>query len=681
MTPAERIQQLRDEIRRHEELYYVHAAPEISDAEFDALMRALQELESAHPELITPDSPTQRVGGRPVESFASVEHLAPMLSLDNAYNEDELRAFDERVRRGLAASDAVTYVAELKIDGLSIALTYEDGRLVRGATRGNGVRGEEVTQNVRTVRAIPLRLRGGPRGRVEVRGEVYLSRRAFERINKEQEDAGEPLYANARNTAAGTMRNLDPSLVARRGLHAWTYQVVWPDDEVSPTRVSPVPGDVRPQTHAEMLEQLKQWGAPVEPHWHTCQGIDEVVAFCNTWRDKRASLTFETDGVVIKVNDLALRERLGYTSKFPRWATAFKFPAERKVTMLHRIEINIGRTGAATPFAVLEPTVVAGSTISMATLHNPDDIVRKDIRPGEMVIIEKAGDVIPRVVGPVAPEAPNRPARWVMPTTCPVCGSELRKPEDEAVWRCENSSCPSKLRRGLEHFASRGAMNIEGMGESLIAQLCDKAIVRSLADIYRLDESTLVNLERMGRKSASNLLSEIEKSKSNPVWRLLYGLGIRHVGERGAQVLADHFGSIDEIAQASLDSLQQVREIGPVLAASVRSWFDEPANRELIDALRRAGVTVTGERKTVPAGPQPLTGKTFVITGTLAAMSRDDAQARIEALGGKVTGSVSRKTTYVVVGTDAGSKLEKAHALGVPTLDEPAFLRLIMLEK
>ena len=668
MTAAARIQQLRDEIRRHEELYYVHAAPEISDAEFDALMRELQQLEAAHPELVTPDSPTQRVGGRPTESFATVEHLTPMLSLDNAYNEEELRAFDERVRRGLGTADAVTYVAELKIDGLSIALTYEDGTLVRGATRGDGTRGEDVTPNVRTVRAIPLRLKSGPAGRIEIRGEVFLSKRAFERINQEQADAGEMLYANARNTAAGTMRNLDPSLVAKRGLSAWTYQVVSPQ---RPERAS----------HAEVLTELKQWGAPVEPHWRKCTGIDEVLAFCTEWRDKRATLTFETDGVVIKLNDLALRERLGYTSKFPRWATAFKFPAERKVAMLHRIDINIGRTGAATPFAMLEPTVVAGSTISMATLHNPDDIIRKDIRPGELVIIEKAGDVIPRVVGPAHPEAANRPAPWTMPAECPLCQSPLQKPEDEAVWRCENSSCPSKLRRGLEHFASRGAMNIEGMGESLIAQLCDKGLIHNLADIYRLDAPRLEDLERMGKKSAAKLLNELDKSKTNPVWRLLYGLGIRHVGERGAQVLADHFGSIDAIEKASLEDLQRVREIGPVLAASVRSWFDAPANRALIDEFRRAGLTLAGERKVAPVGPQPLAGQTFVITGTLAAMSRDEAQRQIETLGGKVTGSVSKKTSYVVVGADAGSKLEKAQALGVRTLDEPAFLRLIMWEQ
>jgi DNA ligase (NAD+) len=672
MRASERIQHLRDEIRRHEELYYVHATPEISDAEFDALMRELQQLEAAHPDLRDPDSPTQRVGGRPAEGFATVTHLVPMLSLDNAYNEEELRAFDERVRRGLGTSDPVTYVAELKIDGLSIALTYEDGRLVRGATRGDGVRGEDVTQNVRTVRAIPLRLKSGPRARFEIRGEVYLPRHAFERINREQQEAGEPLYANARNTAAGTMRNLDPTLVARRGLQAWMYQVVFSGGG---------DGADEPVTHEGMLNDLRRWGAPVEPHWRTCDGIDAVVAFCEEWRDRRATLAFETDGVVIKVNDLALRQRLGYTSKFPRWATAFKFPAERKTAMLHRIEINIGRTGAATPFAVLEPTVVAGSTISMATLHNPDDIVRKDIRPGELVIIEKAGDVIPRVVGPADKDAPGRPQPWTMPTSCPVCGSELKKPEDEAVWRCENSSCPAKLRRGIEHFASRGAMNIEGLGESLIAQLCDHTLVSTFADLYRLDAETLESLERMGKKSAAKLLAELDKSRANDVWRLIYGLGIRHVGERGAQVLADHFGSIDAIAAASLEDLQQVREIGPVLAASVRSWFDEPRNRELIEAFRSAGLTLTGERKAAPAGPQPLAGKTFVLTGTLAAMSRDEAQRRIETLGGKVTGSVSKKTSFVVVGAEAGSKLEKARALGVTTLDEPAFLDLIMWEK
>ncbi len=691
MDPARRVDELRQEIRRHEELYYVHAAPEISDAAFDALMHELKALEAAHPELLTPDSPTQRVGGRPTETFPTVAHIQPMLSLDNAYDEEDLRAFDERVRKGLGLEVSPAYVAELKIDGLSIALTYENGKLVRGATRGDGVRGEDVTPNVRTVRAIPLSLRGGPKGRLEVRGEVYLPKKNFERINKEQEDAGEPLYANARNTAAGTMRNLDPALVAKRGLASWTYQLVPPEFDLSTDLSADLSaeagtakveaGTAKVESHAAMLTDLAAWGLPVEPHWKKCDGIADVIAFCEAWRDQRGTLTFETDGVVIKLDDPQQRERLGYTSKFPRWATAFKFPAEQKVAMLHRIEINIGRTGAATPFAMLEPTVVAGSTISMATLHNPDDIIRKDIRPGEPVIIEKAGDVIPRVVGPVNTD-PDRPTpRWTMPTACPICGSELKKAEDEAVWRCENSSCPSKLRRGLEHFASRGAMNIEGLGEMLVGQLCEKGLIKSYADIYRLDQQTLEGLERMGKKSAAKVLGELEKSKANDVWRLLYGLGIRHVGERGAQVLADHFGSIDEIEKASLDHLQQVREIGPVLAASVRSWFDEPANRELIEGLRRAGLKLTGERKVAPVGPQPLAGKTYVITGELTGMSREEAQARLQALGAKVTNSVSKKTTALIVGAEPGaSKTEKAGALNIATLDEAAFLKLIITE-
>jgi DNA ligase (NAD+) len=666
MRAADRIERLRDEIRRHEELYYIHATPEIADAEFDALMRELQRLETEHPELVSPDSPTQRVGGRPVEGFATVEHLAPMLSLDNAYNEEELRAFDDRVRRGLGTNDPVAYVAELKIDGLSIALTYEDGRLVRGATRGNGVQGEDVTQNVRTVRPIPLRLQNGPSGRIEVRGEVFLPKNAFERINQEQQEAGEPLYANARNTAAGTMRNLDPALVARRRLSAWTYHVV-----------TPVRADVA-STHAQMMTNLAAWGLPVEPHWRRCVGIDALIEFVEEWREKRRTLQFETDGVVIKVDRVSLREQLGSTSKFPRWATAFKFPAEQATTRLKRIAVNIGRTGAATPFAMLEPVFVGGSTVSMATLHNPDDLARKDIREGDTVIVEKAGDVIPRVVGPVLAKRPEDSRPWAMPTTCPICGAALRKPDDEAVWRCENASCPAKLKRSIEHFASRGAMNIEGLGESLIDQLVERGLVKDVADLYHLNEPTLVALDRMGKKSAAKLHEQIERSKSAELWRLIYGLGIRHVGERGAQVLVDALGSVEKMLQTSLEELQQVREVGPVLAASVRLWLDEPANRHLLERLAQAGVRMEAPRRQRAEGPQPLVGQTFVLTGTLAAMSRDEAQQRIEALGGKVTGSVSKKTNYVVVGTDAGSKLEKARTLGVATLDEPAFLRLIM---
>ena len=430
-----------------------------------------------------------------------------------------------------------------------------------------------------------------------------------------------------------------------------------------------------------MLERLHEWGLPVEKHWQRCEGIEEVLAFCNRWREDRQGLQFETDGVVVKLDRVSLREQLGATSKFPRWATAFKFPAQQATTLLKQIAVNIGRTGAATPYAVLDPVFVGGSTVSMATLHNPEDLARKDIREGDTVIVEKAGDVIPRVVGPVLSKRPEHSQPWQMPAACPICGSSLIKPEDEVVWRCENASCPAKLKRSIEHFASRGAMNIEGLGESLIEQLVERQLVRDVADLYDLDAATLENLERMGKKSAANLLAEIERSKTNDVWRLINGLGIRHVGERGAQVLVDHFRSVGVLASASLEELQQVREVGPVLAASARQWFDEPANRRLLERLTAAGVRVEAPARSKPEGPQPLQGLTFVITGTLDAVSRDEAQRRIEELGGKVTSSVSKKTNYLVTGADAGSKLDKARALGVETLDEPAFLKLIMWEK
>jgi DNA ligase (NAD+) len=669
VNPAERIDELRRLIRYHEERYYVLSAPEIADSEFDALMNELERLEAENPDLLTEDSPTRRVGGRPVEGFDTVEHLEPMLSLDNAYSEEELRAFDERVRRGLsetgAAPDAVSYVAELKIDGLSIALTYEDGHLVRGATRGDGVRGEDVTSNVRTIRAIPSRLTAAPAGRFEVRGEVYLPRRTFDRINREREQAGEPLYANPRNVAAGTMRNLDPKLVARRGLAAFTYHLL-------------AAGATPPPRHSDTLEALKAWGLPVEPHWTQCTGIDELLGFCREWAEKRRTLDFDTDGVVIKVDAFALRQRLGRTSKFPRWAVAFKFPAERKRTTLLRIDVNVGRTGAVTPFAVLDPIFIAGSTVSMATLHNADDIGRKDIRERDVVWLEKAGDVIPRVIGPILEERPPDTAPWQMPTACPVCGSQLHRPEGEVVWRCENTSCPAKLRRGLEHFASRSAMNIEGLGESLIAQVVDAGLVNDYADVYALTPEKLETLERMGKKSAAKVVAQIERSKTNDLWRLIYGLGIRHVGERAAQVLAGAFHSMDALCAADATTLQQTEEIGPVLAESVRSWLDEPRNRALVDRLRQAGVRmeVPPEQRRLRVTDGPLSGRTYVITGTLASMSRDQASAAIERLGGKVAGSVSRKTTAVIVGADAGSKADKARELGVPMLDEAAFIEL-----
>jgi len=685
VPPAERILELRRLIRHHEEQYYVLDAPEIADVEFDALVRELTDLEAAHPELVTPDSPTQRVGGRVAFGFESVTHAEPMLSLDNAFSEDELRAFDDRVRRGLAGTNAAAdppgYVAELKIDGVSIALTYSGGVLQRAATRGDGTTGEDVTFNIRTIRAIPLTLKrpagSTPPESLEVRGEIYFPRSAFEKLNATRAKAGEPLFANARNSAAGTLRTLDPQEVAARGLRAFTYQLVARD---------------APASHAETLQTLRAWGLPVESHWQQCPTIDDVVAFCDKWATARRELDFETDGVVVKVDTIDRRRALGTTSKFPRWAIAFKFPAEQRTTRLNQIAVNVGRTGAVTPFAMLEPVLVAGSTISMATLHNEDDIARKDIREGDWVLVEKAGDVIPRVVGPVLSQRPAGSKPWIMPTTCPRCGSQLHRAEGEAVWRCENTSCPARLQRGLEHFASRGAMNIEGLGESLIAQLIRDRLVRDYADLYALSVETVAGLtssstrsdgtvieRRVGDKNARKVVEQVERSRQAELWRVIYGLGIRHVGERAAQVLARAFGSMDALAGATVEALQETPEIGPVLAASVREWLDEPRNRELITRLRDAGVCmeVPPEERAALAAPGPLTGRTYVLTGTLTSMTREEATAALERLGGKVAGSVSKKTTAVIVGADAGSKAEKAASLGVPTLDEAAFQALL----
>ncbi len=687
MDPLSRINELREQIRRHEELYYIQNAPEISDEQFDTLLHELERLEAEHPDLVTPDSPTQRVAGRPTESFPTVEHIAPMLSLDNAYNEEELRAFDERVRKGTASDGPIAYVAELKIDGLSIALTYEDGRLARGATRGDGVRGEDVTANVRTIRAIPLSLRNGAAGRIEVRGEVYLPRAAFARINKEREEEGEPLFQNPRNAAAGTMRNLAPSLVSKRGLSAFTYQVVLPPAGRSDGSLRPWDG-----SHASMLAAIARWGLPVERHWRRCDDIAAVVAFCTEWADKRHDLDFDTDGVVIKVDDLALRERLGTTAKFPRWATAFKFPAQQAHTKLLRIDVNVGRTGANTPYAVLEPVFVAGSTISMATLHNAEDLARKDLREGDTVIIEKAGDVIPRVVAPVLSLRPPESVPWTMPTTCRACGSALHRDEEEVVWRCENASCPARLRRSLEHFASRSAMNIEGLGESLVDQLIEQGLVTDFADLYALTTDQLENLVVAPRSPRSeravprklgkvgrNVVEQIARSKENDLSRLIYALGIRHVGEKAAATLARHFRTMDALLNAPIEALETVPEIGPVLAESVRAYAEEPHNRQLAAKLASAGVNMTtSQADPGSAAAGPLAGKTFVLTGTLATLTREEAEAEIERLGGKVSGSVSRKTAYLVVGEDAGSKLEKARTLGVRTLTEDEFKALIM---
>lgn len=671
MQPDQRILQLRQLIRHHEERYYLHDSPEITDAEFDALMRELLELESAHPDLADPSSPTQRVGGRPAEGFATARHLVPMLSLDNAYSAADLRAFDERLARAIGAEPGTpnAYVAELKIDGLSIALTYEDGRLVRAVTRGDGVEGEDVTTNARVIRAIPLRLRTEtPPAFVEIRGEVYLPHAEFARMNREREEAGEAAFANPRNAASGAIRMLDSGAVARRGLRAFCYQAVLPAG--APPLVD---------THAATLERLAAWGCPVEKHWHRCDGIGDVEVFCETWREARRALSFDTDGVVVKLDALELRERAGSTAKFPRWATAFKFPAEQARTRLLKIAVNVGRTGAVTPYAVLEPVPLGGTTIQMATLHNEQEVARRDVREGDLVVIEKGGDIIPKVIGPVPVDGQERGAPWQMPATCPFCESHLVKADEEVIWRCENTSCPARIRRSLLHFASRRAMNIEGLGEVVVDQLVNAGLVRTFADLYRLQTEPVAALERMGALSAANLLKEIDKSRNLELWRLLHGLGIRHVGEGGARALASAFGSIERLRRTSVDELQAVPDVGGVVARSVRAFLDEPANVVLLDDLAAAGVRMADE--TVPGTARihrPLAGKTFVLTGTLPAMTREEASDAIVGLGGKVSGSVSRKTSYVVVGADPGSKAAKARELGIPELDEAGLRALIM---
>jgi DNA ligase (NAD+) len=673
MTPVERINRLRDLIRHHEEQYFVHDTPEISDAEFDALVRELRALEEAHPDLVDPSSPTQRVGGRAAEGFPSVRHLVPMLSLDNAYSDEELREFHQRLLRAVGRADTdgtgIEYVAELKIDGLSIALTYENGRLVRAVTRGDGTEGEDVTPNARVIAALPLRLRtDSPPPLVEIRGEVYLPHAAFERMNAAREEAGEPAFANPRNAAAGAIRTLDNAAVARRGLRAFCYQTVLPEGAA--------PLGTR---HRDQLALLASWGCPVEKHWKTCSGIEAVIDYCREWRDERRLLPFDTDGVVIKLDDLELRATAGTTAKFPRWATAFKFPAEQATTRLIAIKVNVGRTGAVTPYAVLEPVQLGGTTIQMATLHNEQEVKRRDVRDGDRVVIEKGGDIIPKVIGPVLTEGAPRSEPWQMPSTCPFCASTLVKPEDEVVWRCDNASCPARIRRSLLHFASRRAMNIEGLGEAVVDQLVTAGLVSSFADLYTLSAERIAALDRMGPVSAANLVREIDKSRTAELWRVLHGLGIRHVGEGGARALASAFGSMDALRRATEGEIQAVPDVGSVVANSVRSFLDAPSNSELLDALAANGVRMADE---MPAGGrprrQPLAGKTFVLTGTLESLTREAAGEAITELGGKVSSSVSRKTAWVVVGAEPGSKADKAATLGVPVLDEAAFLALIM---
>jgi DNA ligase (NAD+) len=655
------VEKLREEIRRHEELYYVLDEPQISDREYDALLERLQELEREQPQLITPDSPTQRVGGRPAESFAKVVHRRPMLSLDNSYNIDELRAFDGRCQR-LAEGRKLQYVAELKIDGLSLALHYEDQLLTRGVTRGDGRTGEDVTQNARTIRSIPLKFRtavAALKSQLEVRGEVFIPRKVFERINADREEAGEPRFANARNAAAGTIRQLDPATTAGRKLEMFAYDLL--------------AGDRKPfATHWEALDCLEAAGFKVSDERQLCNSIEEVIEFAGRIEAKRDELDYEIDGLVVKVNSTALQDEFGTTNKAPRWAIAYKYAARQATTQVLSIVVQVGRTGALTPVANLEPVSLAGTTVARATLHNPDEVKRLGIRIGDWVLIEKGGDVIPKVLKVIESKRTGEEKPFRMPRKCPVCGGEISRPEGEVVSRCIAADCPAQLTGRLLHFASRRAMRIEGLGEALVDQLLASGRVRDAGDLYYLTLDDVTSLERMAKKSATNLLEQIEASKQRDLSNLIYALGLRHVGDRTAATLARHFGSLDALGKASVEELDDVPEIGLTVAQSVRDWFDDPGNVELCRRLQAAGVTTTLAKTNEPLNDS-LAGKIFVLTGTLASYTRDEARAAIEARGGRVASSVSKKTDFVVAGDEAGSKLDKATALGVTVIDEEAF--------
>lgn len=665
-TLEREIETLREEVRRHEELYHVYDNPEISDAEYDALFARLKQLEEEHPELVTPDSPTQRVGGRPAEGFAEYVHRRPMLSLDNSYNIEDLRAFDERCRK-LADGRAFEYVAELKIDGLSISAHYEGGVLVRGVTRGDGRVGEDVTQNVRTIRSVPLRLKSGDKNieaEVEVRGEAYLARNIFEKINAEREEEGQPRFANPRNAAAGTIRQLDPKIVASRRLDMFAYDVI--------TGVS------KPfNSHWDALDWLERAGFRVNENRALCSSIEEVIDFCNRMETKRDELGYEIDGVVVKVNSTALQDEFGATAKAPRWAIAYKYPARQATTKVLSIVVQVGRTGALTPVANLEPVQLAGTTVSRATLHNEDEIKRLDVRVGDYVLIEKSGEIIPKVLKVIESKRTGEEKKFRMPKKCPVCGGVISRPEGEVVSRCVAADCPAQLKARLLHFASRRAMRIEGLGEALVEQLVVKKMVADVGDLYRLKLEDVAGLERMAEKSASNLLAQIEASRSRDLPQLIYGLGIRHVGERTAGILARHFRTLDRLSKATVEEIDDIHEIGMTVAQSVRDWFDDAGNLYLTERLREAGVRTEMEGGAENVQDEAFAGKQFVLTGKLETLTRDEARALIEARGGRVTSTVSKKTDYVIAGEDAGSKLDKAQALGLRVIDEAALKEML----
>jgi DNA ligase (NAD+) len=665
-SPAKRAEELRKLIDHHNYLYYVEAKPEISDREFDRLLEELKAIEAAHPDLITPESPTQRVGGEPIGEFGSVRHRVPMLSIDNTYSADELREFDRRIRKQLPG-ERVEYVVELKIDGVAISLTYENGKLTVGATRGNGEVGDDVTHNLKTVRDIPLKLRtSDPPALFEARGEAYMTRDELVRINRQRAAEGLEPYANPRNTTAGTLKLLDPKLCAKRNLKFFAYGQGAMEGVVC-------------KTHLDCLELLRRYGFPVNPNIAHFDAIEKVIEYCLSWADKRSELLYDTDGMVIKVNDLDQRDRLGMTSKAPRWVTAFKFAAEQGLTKLLSIEVQVGKTGALTPVAHLQPVQLAGTTVSRASLHNADFIASKDIRIGDMVVVEKAGEIIPYVVRSEKDARTGQEKIFHFPKTCPVCGSPVKRDEKGAFYRCTGANCVARLKRQLRSFAQRNAMDIEGLGPEIIDQLVDSGLVQSIPDLYRLKLEDLIELERMGKKSAQNLLDGIAASNDRGLARVLTGLAIPHVGETVADLLAQEFHKVDALEQARLEKLSQVKGIGPVIAESVHEYFQSEGGRKIIRELRELGVKLTEEPRPSPTqvGGKDLTGKTFVVTGTLQRYARDEIENLIKQLGGKAAGSVSKKTDYVVAGEKAGSKLDKARELGVPVLSEDEFEKLI----
>jgi DNA ligase (NAD+) len=673
LTPDQQIQALRDELRHHEHLYYVLDSPELTDAQYDALMNRLKKLEAEHPELVTADSPSQRVGGKPREGFVKTPHSRPMLSLDNAYNEAELRAWNQRVREALPGSETVRYVCELKLDGLSLALHYVEGahgaaHLERGLTRGDGSIGEDVTSNVRTIRSVPLSVSAaklkaaGLPGKFEVRGEVVLPQLAFVKLNEEREANGQTPAANPRNAAAGTIRTLEPNIVAQRRLDFYAYFLLQE-------------GEMLLGSQSDTLEALRASGFRVNPNAKTVKDIDAVVKFIADAEPLRDTLGYEIDGVVIKVDATAQQRRLGFTGKAPRWAIAYKFAARAGVTQLEDVLFQVGRTGKVTPVAALAPVSIGGTTVTRATLHNADEIARLGVRIGDFVQVERGGDVIPKIVTVVDDaQHPRGKKEIVFPALCPECQSELVRAEGEVDWRCVNANCPARLREELLHFSARGVMNIEGLGDAMVSQLLAAGYVKGIADLYHLKKEQLLALDRVAEKSAQALLDEIERSKKVPLARVLFGLGIRFVGERTAQLLAAHFGSMDALMEASANELEAVNEVGPRVAQAIIEFFAEPKNRALVERLREAGLTFIAEKRVTTS---TLEGLTFVLTGTLPNLTREIAKEKIESAGGKVSGSVSKKTSYVVAGEEAGSKLDKANSLGVAVVDEAGLLALL----